>query len=276
MEPQYSTQKQKPPQNTSHLPRKKSIQEVINVFLYGVFLYYGCAIDPTMLTVLSMIASAQAEPMEDTMMRCNQFLDYAATHQDAIITYNKSDMALVVHSDAYYLSKPKARGCAGWRFFMSFNVDDPINNGAILNLAQLIKVIMSSTAEAKLGALYINASEAIPHQQTLKEMGHKQPPTLMQTHNTTALGIVNNNIQPRCTKAMDMQFHWLRCREVQDQFQFCWHPGPTNKADYWTSINAQHTHHIEKRHKFLTQHSVLEAIRTSLNCTPAHPAAAAA
>jgi len=78
---------------------KKFIQEII-----GVFLYYGRAVDSTMLTALSTIASAQAEPTEDTMKRCKLFLDYAATHQDAIITYHASDMVLVVHSNASYLS----------------------------------------------------------------------------------------------------------------------------------------------------------------------------
>ncbi len=81
---------------------KKYIQEVI-----GVFLYYGCTIDSTMLTALSAIASAQTKPTEETMTRCKQFLDYAATHQDAILTYKSSNMVFVVHSDALYLSKPK-------------------------------------------------------------------------------------------------------------------------------------------------------------------------
>jgi hypothetical protein len=120
-------------------------------------------------------------------------------------------MVLVVHSEASYLSESKARSHAGGHFFMSSNVDDPINNRAILNLAQLIKAVMSSAAEVKLGALYVNTHEAIPQLQTLKEMGHKQPLTPMQTKNTRALGVVNNTIQPRCTKAMEMQFHWLRC-----------------------------------------------------------------
>jgi hypothetical protein len=51
--------------------KKKFIQEVI-----GVFLYYGWAIDSTMLTALSAIASAQAEPTEETMAQCKLFLDY--------------------------------------------------------------------------------------------------------------------------------------------------------------------------------------------------------
>jgi hypothetical protein len=111
-----------------------------------------------MLTALSAIASAQTEPTEETMSRCKQFHDYAATHQDAIITYKKSDMVLVVHSNASYLSEPKARSRAGGHFFLSSDTEDPIDNGAVLNLAQLIKAIMSSAAEAELGALYSNGS----------------------------------------------------------------------------------------------------------------------
>jgi hypothetical protein len=60
-----------------------------------------------MLTALSAIASTQAEPTEETMAYCKQFLDYAATRQDAIVTYRISDMVLIVHSDASYFSKPK-------------------------------------------------------------------------------------------------------------------------------------------------------------------------
>jgi hypothetical protein len=82
-----------------HPLRKKYIQEVI-----GVFLYYSRAVDSTMLTALSAIASAQAEPTEETMTRSKQFLDYTATHQDAILTYKRSNMVLVIHSDASYLS----------------------------------------------------------------------------------------------------------------------------------------------------------------------------
>ncbi len=172
-------------EDTSHrlLPaEKKFIQEVI-----GVFLYYGCAVDSTMLTPLSAIPSAQAKPTEETMVRSKQFLDYAATHQDAVLTYKCSDMVLVVHSDASYLSKPKAQSRSGGHFFLSSDTEDPINNGAVLNIPQLIKAVMFSTAEAELGALYINAREAVPQCQTLAEMGHKQPPTPMQTDNSTSL-----------------------------------------------------------------------------------------
>lgn len=50
---------------------------------------------------------------------------------------------------------------------------------------------MSSATEAKLGALYIMAREAVYIQIILKEMGHKQPPTPLQTDNSMADGVVN-------------------------------------------------------------------------------------
>jgi hypothetical protein len=77
---------------------------------------------------------------------------------------------------------------------------------------------MSSAAEAELGALYINCREAIPTHHTLKFMGHPQPPTPMQTDNTNALGVVNNNIIKKL-KAMDMKYPWLCNRESWGQFR---------------------------------------------------------
>jgi hypothetical protein len=80
---------------------------------------------------------------------------------------------------------------------MSSDTKDPANNSAVLNIAQLIKAVMSSAAEAKLGALYIDARKAVPQRHLLEEMGHPQPPTPIQTDNSTALGVVNSKIQPR-------------------------------------------------------------------------------
>jgi hypothetical protein len=45
--------------------------------------------------------------------------------------------------------------------FMAGTEEIPINNGAVLNISQIIKAVMSSTAEAKLGALFINAKTAM-------------------------------------------------------------------------------------------------------------------
>ncbi len=183
---------------------EKYIRQVI-----GVLLYYGRAVDSTILVGLSSLAAAQAKPTKQTLSLVKWLLDYKATNPDAILTYKKGNMVLAVHSDASYLSEPSARSRVGGYFFCSADVEDPPNNGAVLNISKILKAVMSSAVEAKLGALYINAREAIPMRHLLKEIGHKQPPTPIQTNNSTAHGVITNNIQPRRTKAMDMRFHWL-------------------------------------------------------------------
>jgi len=84
----------------------------------------------------------------------------------------------------------------------------------------------------------------------------------MQTDNTTALRVVNNNIQLQRIKAIAMRFYWLRCREAQRQFRFFWCHSPTNRADYWTKHHCT-AHHIAKHPEILTPKIVLEALRAA-------------
>ncbi len=142
-----------------------------------------------------------------------QLLDYCATQEDAIISYRASKMILAVHSDAGYCNEKKSRSRAGGHFSLTNEDKNPRNNGAILRIDTIIKAVMSSMAEAELGALYLNKREAVYLQQILTKMGHPQPQTPIQTNNSTAEGVVNSKIQPKRTKAMDMQFHWLRDRK---------------------------------------------------------------
>jgi hypothetical protein len=234
--------------------KEKYIRQVI-----GALLYYGQAVDSTILVGLSSLAAAQAKPTKQTLSLIKWLLDNTETNPDAILTNKKSNMVLAVHSNASYLSKPSARSRVSGHFFCSAGVDDPPNNGAVLNISKNLKAVMSSAAEAVLGALYINACEAIPMRHLLKEMGHKQPPTPIQTDNSTAHGVITNNIQPRHTKAMDMRLHWLCCHESQGQFQYYWHPGPDNRANYWTKHHSA-AHHIKKSPSILTSKFILDAL----------------
>ncbi len=196
-----------------------------------------------MLTPLSALASEQATPTEQTMQNCLQFLDYAALQEEAIITYWASNMKLAIHNNASYLSKPKARSQAGGHMFMAGTEEIPINNRAVLNILQIIKTVMSLAVEAELGTLFINAKIAASMQCTLEELGHLQPRTPIQTNNSTAHTLLTKKILPKALKAMDMQFHWLRCRSTQNQYRFYWRPGTQNIADYWTK------HHPASHHK---------------------------
>ncbi len=132
------------------------------------------------------------------MEHVNQFLDYMWAHPDAMIRYRASDMILNVHSDASYLSAPKACSHAGGYFFLgSIPQDgDPIKlNGAIHITCTILKLVAASTAEAELGAIFLNAQEAKVLHLILKELGHPHPPMPVQIDNTTTVRIVNNTIK---------------------------------------------------------------------------------
>ncbi len=139
-------------------------------------MFLGRAIDSTILCPVSAIAAQSPQPTEETMLHTQQLLDYLASQEEAVLTYNASNMILAVHSDASYLSEPKAQSCTGGHFFLSSDTTIPANNRALLNIAHIIKHVMSSATKAKLAALYIMAREAVYIHIVLEEMGHTQPP----------------------------------------------------------------------------------------------------
>jgi hypothetical protein len=62
-----------------------------------MFLYYAQCVDSTTFTAMGSIATQQANPTKNTMIKVKQFLDYVSTHPDAIVTYQASDMVLAAH-----------------------------------------------------------------------------------------------------------------------------------------------------------------------------------
>jgi hypothetical protein len=93
--------------------------------------------------------------------------------------------------------------------------------GAILASTSIMQAVLSSAAEAEMGALYENTKKAAILRVTLEEMGYPQPATPVQTDNSTAFGIANDNIK-QCSCAIDMRFSWVRDRVWQGQFNIYW------------------------------------------------------
>jgi len=167
-------------------------------------------------------------------------------------------MILHNHSDGSYLSEPKARSRVGGHFFLSQNPTDPTkppttpprNNGPIHTTSNILRHVMASAAEAEVGALFINSQDAIPLRNTLIELGHPQPPTPIQTDNSTAAGFANDTIKQKRSKAMDMRFYWIKDRVEQGQFLIYWRPGSENLGNYFTKHHSP-SHHRLMRPVFL-------------------------
>jgi hypothetical protein len=237
---------------------KKLLQEIL-----GTLLYYAQAIDGTMIEAIRTIPTQQATPTTTTMADITQLLNYCATHPDAVVRFNKSDMILHVESDALYLSETKARSCfSGYHYLSSRPVDpskppesdapQPALNEPISIPAKILRETVSSVAKAKLAGLFYNGKEAVRKCITLGELCHHQPPTPMVTDNSTASGIANDSIKQRRSKAMDMQYYWIRDRVRQGQFHVYWKRGCTNCADYYSKHHLP-THHQRMRPEALQE-----------------------
>jgi hypothetical protein len=126
----------------------------------------------------------------------------------------------------------------------------PLSNGTLLCHTTVLKHVVSSVAEAEFGALFVNAKEGTVTRTTLAEMGQNQDATELNNGNTTADDIINNTVQQKRSKAMDMKFYWVKDRVEQDQFNVGWAPGDTNMGDYFTK------HHSPAHHKCMRPYYV--------------------
>jgi hypothetical protein len=151
-------------------------------------------------------------------------------------------MILCAHANAGFLNKTNSRSWAGAHIYLSKNDPFPRFNGAVLFIAQIVKLFMASAAKAELAALFVTAREMIPHRQTLIDMRWPQPKSPIQTDNSTAAGANNKTIVPRRAKMIDMRLWWLRCQGSQEQFCYYWDAGSQNWADYHTKHHPNTYH----------------------------------
>jgi hypothetical protein len=236
-----SAQEPRPPDSSPLLPPegKKRVQKIV-----GSFLYYGRAVDITILKALNSLSRQQSAPTTMTADHTDQLLDYLATHPNAKIRYYASGMILQIHSDASYANEPDARSTAGGHYFLGYLPIDgkPIwLNGAIFTLCSVLKHVAASAAEAELGSLFLNTKEAKILRITLAEMGHPQPPTPIHCDNSTAVGIANDTVKRQRSRAMEMRYFWVTDQVTNKQILVSWHPGAENLGDYVTKQhNGKH------------------------------------
>ena len=125
---------------------------------------------------LNSIGRKQSKATETTKMSADWLLDYSATHPDAKIRYWQSDMQLIIHSDASYLTEWDGKSNYGGYFYLGWNQQDDepqILNGAIDVSASLLPLVAISVAEAELGGTFHNAKKGKILRLTLEEMGWK-------------------------------------------------------------------------------------------------------
>ena len=145
---------------------------------------------------------------------------------------------------------------SGYFFLGSLPVDGQhiTLNGPVHVLCSLLKFVAASAAEAELGALFLNAKQALILRLTLRELGHPQPPTPIHVDNSTTVGIVNNTVKRQKSRSMEMRYFWLLDGNVNKEFQFKHCPGEEILADYQSKAHTG-AYHRMVRPLFLQMHN---------------------
>ena len=231
---------------------KRRIQSVV-----GTFLFYGRAVEPTVLTALNDIATVQSQPTTDTFKKTQMLLDYLATYPRAKLRFYAGDMKLHIESDAAYLVLPGAKSRVAGYFYLRSpphpsKLYPKSYNAPIHVECATLKNVVSSAAEAECGGLFHNCCTAIGIRTALIGMGHKQDKTEVITDNSTANSFVHSEMRVKRSKSWDMKYNWLRDRVAQNQFLVKWDKGIHNMADYFTK------HHPPSHHKIKRYHYILK------------------
>jgi hypothetical protein len=211
---------------------KQFIMEVV-----GYFLYYARIIDHRMLPTLTFIAKKQSAPTAATLAATKHFLRYAAHHQDFKATIHASDMLLTVISDGSHLSQERAGSIAGGYHYLGntgashYDITAPIHA-----LCSSIPTVCGAASETEYASLYLNAQQAYFERTILSALGYPQPPNHLYADNSAAVGIANDTVKLKRSKAIDMRYHWLRDRVRQGIFKVFWDAGHNNIADYFTKL----------------------------------------
>jgi hypothetical protein len=96
--------------------------------------------------------------------------------------------------------------------------------------------------EAEYAALFTGGQHAAGLRTILADMGYPQPPTTILSDNTSAIGLANDTIKQKRSKAIDIRFHWIRDRIRQNQFGIVYIPTKENIADYMTKNLPKELH----------------------------------
>jgi hypothetical protein len=109
-----------------------------------------------------------------------------------------------------------------------------IINGPFFCTSKTISCVVTSAAEAELGAAFQNAQKGAQFRNTLIELGYPQQPTTILVDNTVALGLANDTVNAKRSKSMDVRFFWLRDRIRKAQFHVKHLQGRWNISDFFT------------------------------------------
>lgn len=219
-------------------PEEKKFAEQV----CGVYLYYSRIIDVTMYEPTTAICAQLSAPTKNTMKAIDRLIAYSVQFPNHKVRYMACDMHLVIASDASYLTLPRGGSKAGGHHYCTNKNDVDKINGHIQVLSVRIPTVCSAVSEAEYAAAFLNAQHGSFERAVLDALHYSQGITMILCDNTCAIGIANDTLTLKRSKAIDMRYHWLRDRVRLKNFHLVHRPGKQLSADFFTKALPVHIH----------------------------------
>jgi hypothetical protein len=128
---------------------------------------------------VNVLTSEQTKASTATSDKFINVLNYWQTHPEAKLGYHVSGMILNIHSDTSHLSEREAKSRLGEFFYMGIIIDNAkiLTNGENLMMHMIIKHVMSSSAKAEIGSVFLNAKASTVPKMRVWETGLKMWPS---------------------------------------------------------------------------------------------------
>ena len=118
----------------------------------------------------------------------------------------------------------------------------PPENGPVHVECSIMRNVMASATESELGGQFENCQTETSMITALSEMGHPQPPKIMETDNTSANSIDYGTEKQKISRAIDKKFYWVGDKIRQNHFH-----------TIWKEVNKNLTDHVTKHHPIWQQ-----------------------
>jgi hypothetical protein len=204
-----------------------------------------------LIPAINEIAESQAAPNSRTMTLITQLANYMARYPKATVTFNATEMQLRCHYDSSL--RPHGRHKAGAIIYHANANDPPEFIGNITEvICKLPQNCVASIAEGEYCAQFIAGQAAYWHRVINEQMGYPQPPTIFYGDNTTAVGIANDDIKIKRSKAFDKAYHWFRDKTRLKEFLSMHIASKLNGSDYQTKslTTPEHKRQVSNYVKF--------------------------
>ena len=196
--------------------------------IIGSLLYIMLGTRPDIAFAVTKLVQFAANPSQEHLNKARYIVRYlAGTAKYSLVFDGASNKGLIAYTDSDYAADPiKRRSQTGFLFKLA--------DGIISWQSHAQKTVARSATEAEYMALSDCSRQAVWMQHVFKELGILQGPVPICTDNEGAIFIASNPVQERCTKHIDMRYHYVRECVEEKHVELFWVPTNENPVDMFT------------------------------------------